>query len=186
MKKWCIAMGCVLCLCAVIFWCGRIYSVNAAHTSEMVTYDVGETVDLEGIEIKCVEAHIFSVDEYKENFNVGSVDVLYPNDKLLCACINVKNTGDTALGWSDVIDGMCQGFQSVTWGSAADPFATQSVNVFTSDDLAPGADQDIWFTTMLSNIAFSRHTWEHLDEEEFYFVPVLEPVQIQMKLDVQK
>lgn len=186
MKRVCIALGCVLCVCVIAFWCGRIYSVNKAYIDDTVIYDVGETAYLNDLELRYKEAHIYTVDEYKKKFNTDNVNTLTSDDRMLCACINVKNTGDTALSWDDVIDGTSGGFQTLTWGSSVDPFTLPVMNVFTSEMLEPGADQDIWYMSYLSSLSFSKKTWSHIENEEFYFVPVLEPFQIEMKLDVQK
>lgn len=186
MKKQLGKIGCILCLCIVFYWCGRIYSVNSNYEDNRIVYDIGEIVYISDIEIKCVEARLYSLEEFKARFGVDNVSLLYPaEDKILCACMNVKNTGKASLSWDEIMELTLGGFQTVTWGSSANPYATQKINVFKSDELKPEKEQDIWFVTSLSHISFKKSTWDDIINEEFYYSPMIEPVQIMMKLDVR-
>ena len=169
-------------MCAVIFWCGRIYSVNNAYKDDTERYDAGAVVAGKDIEIRCMESHIYSVDEYKNRFGDREVFVLEPGDRLLCACLNVKNTSDGPLSWDYVMDCTLEGFESVTWCGSVVQNMGQGINVFRSSQLDAGAEQDIWYVTSLARVSFRQKTWDNLKDEEFWYVPTLEPVKIMMKL----
>ena len=186
MKRIIIFISGILCICVIVFGCGRIYSVNSAYTDDTKRYGADAVVADSGLEIRCVESHIYSVDEYKKRFGVDDVYVLDPGDRLLCVCLNVKNTGYEDMSWDDVMDRTLGGFESVTWGSAVSPYMGQSINVFRSRQLGAGAAQDIWYVTALSRVSFGQKTWDTMNSEEFWYVPALEPVKIMMKLELQE
>ena len=171
-------------MCAVIFWCGRIYSVNSACSDDTERYEAGEVVPGQDIEMRCMESHIYSVDEYKQRFGDHEVYVLEPGDRLLCVCLNVRNISGGSLSWDEVMDRTLGGFESVTWFSAVVPGMGQNINIFRSSQLDAGADQDIWYVTMVSRVSFSQKTWDNIKGEEFWYVPALEPVKIMMKLEI--
>lgn len=77
------------------------------------------------------------------------------------------------------------GFESATWCSSVNPYDMQDINVFSDNELKAGADQKVWYVTKAARVSFGDKTWEHMDEETFYYVPVLEPVKIRMKLDME-
>lgn len=185
MKRKMMMIGCVLLLCLMLFWCGRIYSINISYNEKIDIYDVGENVDISGFEIHSVETRIFTVDEYKTYFNVDSVNVLDAKDRLLCACFSIKNTGGSMAPWGTVLELLLGGFETVTWGSSVSPFEMQNANAFEGEGLAPGDSCNIWCQTVLSRVSFSKHTWDNLDDEEFFYVPVVEPIKIMMKLEVK-
>ena len=78
MKRIIIFISGILCICVIVFWCGRIYSVNSAYTDDTKRYGADAVVADSGLEIRCVESHIYSVDEYKKRFGVDAVYVLDP------------------------------------------------------------------------------------------------------------
>ena len=186
MKKLLFFLAGILCLCGVIFWCGRIYSVNSAYSDDTERYGAGETVSISGLEMKAVETRIYSIDEYKERFNADPVDMLDPQDRMICVRMQVTNTGDEAVGWDKVSSITVGGFESVTWCSSADPYSAQPINVFRSENLAAGAEQDVWCVTSLARVSFGQKTWDNIKGEEFWYVPALEPVKIMMKLELQE
>ena len=77
------------------------------------------------------------------------------------------------------------GFESATWCSSVNPYDMQDINVFSDNELKAGADQKVWYVTKAARVSFGDKTWGHMDEETFYYVPVLEPVKIRMKLDME-
>ena len=184
MKKLLFFLAGILCLCGVIFWCGRIYSVNSAYSDDTERYGAGDTVSISGLEMKAVETRIYSIDEYKERFNADPVDMLDPQDRMICVRMQVTNTGDEAVGWDKVSSITVGGFESVTWCSSADPYSAQPINVFRSENLPAGAEQDVWCVTSLARVSFGQKTWDNIKDEEFWYVPALEPVKIMMKLEL--
>ena len=186
MKKTLILLSCTLCLCGILFWIGRIYGVNIAYRDETLRYEAGESVDISGLEMKAVETHIYSIDEYRKRFNEEPVGILDPQDRMICVRMQVKNTGTEAAGWDKVGGVTAGGFESVTWCSSADPYSAQPLNIFRGKGLAAGAEQDVWCVTSLARVCFGSKTWGSLEKEEFWYVPVLEPVKIMMKLELQE
>ncbi len=175
----------VIVMCVAIFWCGRIYSINSNCEDNVDIYMNGESIDISGLELSCMDADIYDVSEYKLCFGVDYVNVLSPDDKIICVCVNVKNISDSNLTWDYVLQSMLGGFETVTWGSAIDFSAIQDVNEFDGEGLKSGDEKKIWCQTNLSQVSFNKHTWKDVEEEEFYYVPVIEPVKIMMKLNLK-
>ena len=90
-----------------------------------------------------------------------------------------------SISWDAVMDMTSCGFESATWCSSVNPYDMQDINVFSDNELKSGADQNIWYVTKAARVSFGDKTWGHMDEETFYYVPVLEPVKIRMKLDME-
>ena len=185
MKKKLKTFICVIIACVVIFWCGRIYSINSSCEDNVKIYKSGDSVNISGLEISCIDAGIYDVGEFKSRFRADSVNVLSPDDKIICVCVNVKNISDCNLAWDFVLQSMLGGFETVTWGSAIDFSALQDVNEFEGEELKAGDEKKVWCQTNLSQVSFSEHTWERVEEEGFYYVPVVEPVKIMMKLNLK-
>ena len=76
-------------ICAAIFWCGRIYSINHGYIDNTQVVEAGEAIECDGLVIRCVEAHIYSIDDYKTRFGVDNVETLSSEDRFVCACLNI-------------------------------------------------------------------------------------------------
>lgn len=179
-----MALG-VVSLCAVTLWCGRIFSVNRAYSDDTRVVEAAENVSVDGLLIKCRETRIYSIDEYKARFNVDSVDVLSSEDRFICTRLNVDNTTEEPIDWDTVMAATECGFESQTWCSSVNLYSGRELNTFTSNDLEPGMNQDIWYVTSLARVSFSRDTWDNLERESFYYVLTLEPDKLMIRLDIE-
>ncbi|MFR1521332.1 MAG: hypothetical protein ACLSTR_00040 [Coprococcus sp.] len=185
MKRYIGVIVVVVVICAAIFWCGRIYSINHGYIDNTQVVEAGEAIECDGLVIRCVEAHIYSIDDYKTRFGVDNVETLSSEDRFVCACLNIENNTNESISWDAVMDMTSCGFESATWCSSVNPYDMQDINVFSDNELKSGADQNIWYVTKAARVSFGDKTWGHMDEETFYYVPVLEPAKIRMKLDME-
>ena len=60
MKRIIIFISGILCICVIVFWCGRIYSVNSAYTDDTKRYGADAVVadsglSIHGTEHKCIQ-----------------------------------------------------------------------------------------------------------------------------------
>ena len=185
MKRYIGVIVVVVVICAAIFWCGRIYSINHGYIDNTQVVEAGEAIECDGLVIRCVEAHIYSIDDYKTRFGVDNVETLSSEDRFVCACLNIENNTNESISWDAVMDMTSGGFESATWCSSVNPYDMQDINVFSDNELKAGAAQKVWYVTKAARVSFGDKTWEHMDEETFYYVPVLETVKIRMKLDME-
>ena len=91
MKRYIGVIVVVVVICAAIFWCGRIYSINHGYIDNTQVVEAGEAIECDGLVIRCVEAHIYSIDDYKTRFGVDNVETLSSEDRFVCACLNIEN-----------------------------------------------------------------------------------------------
>ena len=85
MKRYIGVIVVVVVICAAIFWCGRIYSINHGYIDNTQVVEAGEAIECDGLVIRCVEAHIYSIDDYKTRFGVDNVETLSSEDRFVCS-----------------------------------------------------------------------------------------------------
>ena len=113
MKRYIGVIVVVVVICAAIFWCGRIYSINHGYIDNTQIVEAGEAIECDGLVIRCVEAHIYSIDDYKTRFGVDNVETLSSEDRIVCACIDIENNTNESISWDTVMDMTSGGFDAL-------------------------------------------------------------------------
>ena len=77
---------CVIAACIIVFWSGRIYSVNLMQRKTDITYNYDE-IEFQGYKLVLKEAHIYGKKEFEQRFNA---EIPYIESvRVLCAGFTV-------------------------------------------------------------------------------------------------
>lgn len=173
---------CIIC-CMILFWCGRIYSINQVREYEH-QIQMGESLEREGIRIVPLEAHLFSRNDFLDYFHLTE-DVLEMEDetcKLICVCLAVSNVTEQNLSWDFVMDTTSCGFETKTWASLNASNIGSQLNIFKDECLQADQSQNIWYVTVVNPICFKSKTWKKLECRDFSYILSLAPGKIKVQL----
>jgi len=172
----------VILVCVVVFWAGRIYSIN--QSSPVTTfYNIGDAVDCGDLELYMVESHLDDLDEFNDRFKT---DYSYGSDgecKYISICIDVTNTSDSDIHWDQIFGFLTKGFESQGWGSEVDINIMSKINVFNDDFLNSGSSQKIWFVTTVNKVCYKERSWVNIYDRPFFYVLSPAPHKTVVRLD---
>lgn len=168
-------------LCVLIYWCGRIYSINQTPPINNY-YNIGDSLDCGDLRLYFAESHLDEPDEFNNRFGIDYGDL--EEYKVLSFCIEVENASAGNIKWSEIFGFLECGFESSVWASSVDPMAGSEINRFNSEYLAPGETQRIWFATDVRKVCFKDSSWEKLSDYQYSYVLSLVPQKIAVRLDV--
>lgn len=176
---WCVIA------CGISFWIFRIYSINQ-FTIPAYELEINQEYKTEKFCIEPVESYFFSMNEFLDYFNLPmdsleGMDVT--NSKLVCICLKVSNVTDKDISWDEVMEFTSNGFETETWGSINMTTIGGKINMFREDCLKSGAEQRIWYITIVNPISFKSVTWENLKCSDFYYVLSLYPRKVKIRLE---
>lgn len=185
----------LLLTCAVLFWCGRIYSVNQACPA-MKTYHMQDEIVCNNITLTPTEAHLYNEEEFAEVFGPEAGEVLSglkewilvegTEFELLCVCMEASNNTDEALSWDEVMLQTEGGFESLTWGTMSEGYLEQAMNIFYTKELPAHATQEIWHVAFVNRICFKDRTWEKLSDTTFYYSLLSFPEKTRIELELEE
>ncbi|MBO5260874.1 MAG: hypothetical protein J6A82_01280 [Coprococcus sp.] len=170
--------------CFVVFWCGKIHSVNVSQRSRDSVYEKNDVVTYDGLRIIEKEAHIYEHVLFEQRFCIDVNHV--ESGRVLCVCLEVKNISSQDLTWDYIFGVLECGFQTDTWASVVSPFIGQKLNIVPSDGLKKSDSCMLWFATTMLPVSFKQSTWDNIWDEDFYYVLSITPEKRMIKLDIQK
>lgn len=172
----------MLVICVVLFWCGRIHSIN--QISPIINYhDIGDVMECGDLKLYFAESYLDDPNEFNNRFGIDYVP-LEDEYKMLSICIEVTNVSDNNIEWSNIFGFLEYGFESSVWASSVDPMVGPSINKFSSEYLSPGESQKIWFSTEIQKVCFRESSWENIDDYQYLYVLTLVPQKIVVRLEV--
>lgn len=172
---------CVIAACIIVFWSGRIYSVNLMQRKTDITYNYDE-IEFQGYKLVLKEAHIYGKKEFEQRFNA---EISYIESvRVLCAGFTVTNNTGADIGWDEVMELFNCGFQTDTWASSISPSVERQMNIFDSELFKAGQRQEIWFGTVMTEASFKEKTWKNIYDMDYYYVFCITPDKIKVKLDL--
>lgn len=169
-RKMLLGVFCVMVLC----WCCRIYFVNQMKSNDY-QIQMGEEIQKEEIRIEPLAAHLFTEQEFCENFCFKEEDLpenyYEDNDrKLICVCLEVYNTSGQDISWDLVMENTVCGFETKTWATTNDSYIESQLNVFRDECLRAGKKQKIWYAAEVNQICFKEETWKQLRTSDFEYI----------------
>ncbi len=173
-----------LILFGFLLWAIRVVNLNQEKKSNVMYVEQGQEIYYGGLAIQADEFLLLNADEYEAYFGVG--DDVTDNEKAACVRFIVRNDSENAISWDNVISVLGEGFVCKGWGSSYDPFMGAKINVFYSEQLNPGMEQEIWIVTTMSRVCFREKTWENLSDMEFEYVVSLYPDAVRIRLKTGK
>ena len=172
----------MLIICVIVFWCGRIYSINQIRPVKTY-YDIGDTLDCGDLELYFAESYLDDPYDFNNRFGIDYTP-LEDEYKMISICIEVTNISDDDIGWSEILGFLEYGFESPVWSSSIDPIAGSSINRFSREYLVPGESQRIWFSTEVQKACFTNSSWRNIDDYQYSYVLTLVPNKIAVRLDI--
>ena len=172
----------MLVICAVLFWCGRIYSINQISPI-IYYYDIGDVLECGDLELYFAESYLDDPNEFNNRFGIDYVP-LEDEYKMLSICIEVTNVSDDNIKWNDIFGFLEYGFESSVWASSVDPMVGPSINKFSSEYLSAGESQKIWFSTEIQKACFKDSSWDNVDDYQYLYVLTLVPHKIAVRLEI--
>ncbi|MCR4670527.1 MAG: hypothetical protein K5643_04970 [Saccharofermentans sp.] len=173
----------VILLCLIVFWSGRIYSINQDPPVSK-NYNIGDTVESGDLELYFAESYLEELNEFNTRFGTEFDNGADGECRILSLCIDVTNKSDRDVSWEKVMGFIECGFESPVWASSVDIRLMPMVNIFHSESLAPGHRQKIWFVTPVNKVCFKDSSWENIDDYTYMYVLSLSPQKIAVRLDV--
>ena len=173
-----------LILLSLLLWVIRVVNLNREKESNVMYVEQGQEFYYGGLAIQADDFLLLNADEYDAYFDVK--DDVIDGAKVACVQFTVRNDSENAISWDDVFSVMGEGFVCKGWGSAYDPFMGAKINVFYSEQLNPGMEQEIWIVTTMSRVCFREKTWENLSDMEFEYVVSLYPDAVRIRLKTGK
>ena len=182
MTKKRLLTGCFVVL--LLLWGVRVFMVNKRHTVAQTYYQMQEAFEWNGVLVTPAEAHLYSLTQFNEIMGVEA-KIQNEYDYIICLKVNMENDTGKDIEWDRLIDGFGYGFETLAWCSSIDPWLGADLNVFHSETLQDGENQDIWFVTGISRSCFQKHRFKRLTDMDFYYVLSLypEPVKIKLKME---
>lgn len=172
--------------CFGAFWFGKIYSVNKTQKKSEIVLDKEDELLYGGLKITEKESHIYKEKEFERKYDID-LDYDYDeNGRILCTCLEVTNISDQNKTWQDVLDMIDGGFQSDTWASSITPSIGQQMNILPAEGLNKNSSYKLWFSTTMLPVSFKKSTWNHLADEEFYYVLSMPSDKIMIHLDIRE
>lgn len=173
-----------LILLGLLLWVIRVVNLNQEKESNVMYVEQGQEFYYGGLAIQADEFLLLNADEYEAYFGVE--DDVSDDEKAVCVRFTVRNDSENVISWDNVISVLGEGFVCKGWGSSYDPFMGAKINVFYSEQLNPGMEQDIWIVTTASRTCFREKTWENLSNMEFEYVVSLYPDAVRIRLKTGK
>ncbi len=171
----------LLLLCLVVFWLGRIISIN--QNPPIITYySIGDTVDYGDLELFFAESHFDELSEFNNRFGCNYENEYKGECKMISICIEVTNKTEQNINWNDIILYIGLGFKSKVWGSAPNAELLPVINKFDNEGLGSGKMQKIWLAAVISDLCFKHKTWEHLTDYQYYYMLPSSPQKIAVRL----
>lgn len=167
-----------------LLWGIRVFWVNQEHAEKETYYQMQEAFEWNGILVTPVEAHLYSLTQYNERMGVEA-ETSDADDYIICLKVNMVNDTGKDMEWNRLLDGFGYGFETLTWCSSIDPWLGADINVFHSEKLQNGMNQDIWFVTPISRSCFQKRNWKRLSDMDFYYVLSLYPDSVKIKLEME-
>lgn len=188
---WCLQMnkilriGLFITVLFVLFWCGRIWSINQVE-DDTVVYEMNQLIDCGDITIEAIDSFLLTVEEFENRFDLpeGTIWESADDEYVVGVCLDVTNITEAAIEWDDLFDFISFGFESKGWATASAPFLAPSVNTFYSESFEAGANQEIWLFATVSKICFKDSTWENIRSREFFYVLTLSPYKVEIRLAI--
>lgn len=177
-KRWLVLIVMILSL----LWGIQIIRVNKENNVAETCYQMQEPFEWKGMTVTPTEAHIYTLQEY--NKIMGAEAQTQGNDDcIVCLKVNVVNNTGKDMGWDVIMDDFGYGFETLTWCSAYDPFLGADINIFHSEVLEAGENQDIWYATSVEKDCFKQKHWELVQSLDFYYVMSVYPEPVKIKLE---
>lgn len=170
--------------CFVVFWSGKIYTVNKTQKHREIVCEPQCEMVFEGIKVSEKESHIYEQKsfEHKYGVNIGYIE----GGRVLCTCLEVTNVSDEYMTWDDVFELLECGFESDTWAGAIAPVIGQQLNILYSAGLGKNDSCALWFVTTMHPVSFKRSTWDYIQDEDFYYVLSMTPEKRKIHLDIRE
>ena len=166
---------CFLVLWLNIIWIYRIVTINKNAYKETVFYEMNESFRYMDVEVKALEAHIYTPDEFEEK--VGGVIRDKKDDdsmKIICMKLNLKNVSGQTISWDKLFNNETSfGFSSddKLWCGAYWPFYTANINFVPGEAFEDGEEVELWFSTAMNKEAgISKKTWNNPMRRGYYYV----------------
>lgn len=168
-----------------ILWYGRIIYINKKYDKDIIYFNLKTNIDYGGLVFTPEEVKLLSVGEFESYFNIDIDSDYYglsKDDKIISLRFRVKNTTDKEVEWDQVFGFSYEGFETLTWASACNPFLEKRVNIVYDDMFKPDCEVDLWCVTSVSKSIFRESVWRELSEEDFIFTLSIKPTTVKIRL----
>lgn len=176
--------GELLVVLLVVFWCSRIWSINQVSDNTHI-YEMKQTIECGDIAICAKDNVFFTPKEFEDYFDLDARSIDDSDESyIIGVCLEITNNSDADIEWDEIISFVECGFESKTWASGINPLYGQFTNRFYTASLEAGSSQEVWFLTDVKKICFKESTWEHIEDENFYYVLSLSPYKVEIRLTI--
>ncbi len=169
-----------LCLLALLLWAVRVINLNRETEADIRYIEYGQEFYNGPAVVRTLQFLLLDEAAYEAQF--GVVTDMGDAKKALCLQFEIRNESDASITWDEVFANMGDGFECKGWYSVYDPYMTANLNVFPSEELAPGETEEFWLVTTVSKICFRDKTWEKLSDMEFEYVLSMYPDAVRIRL----
>ena len=166
---------CFLVLWLNIIWIYRIVTINKSAYKKTNYYEMNESFRYMDVEVKALEAHIYTPDEFEEK--VGGVIGDKKDDdsmKIICMKLNIKNVSGKTISWDKLFNNETGlGFSSADklWCGAYWPSYTANINFVPGEAFEDGEEVELWYSTAMNKEAgVSKKTWKNPMRRGYYYV----------------
>lgn len=170
LKKWFVCFFAIFC----VFWSLKIVRNQKQYVYEIHKYELGETMQFNGIEITTEEARLYDVAEFLNRYGrqyAADYDDetlrLMNGTKVLAYTFHIKNISEQEYALKELFGAYVR--MEHRWISAFNPLISQDINpIFNravhTGNLQPGEQIDLTFVTDINHIAITDNTWQHLTD----------------------
>lgn len=169
-----------LCLLALLLWAVRVINLNRETETDIRYIEYGQEFYNGPAVVRTLQFLLLDEAAYEAKFGVDTD--MGDTKKALCLQFEIRNESDASITWDEVFANMGDGFECKGWYSVYDPYMGAGINMFSSEELAPGETEKFWLVTPVSKSCFREKTWDELSDMEFEYVLSMYPDAVRIRL----
>ncbi len=167
-------------LFALLIWGIRVINLNRDMKTDIQYIEYGQEFYNGPAVVRTLQFLLLDEAAYEAKFGVDTD--MGDTKKALCLQFEIRNESDASITWDEVFANMGDGFECKGWYSVYDPYMGAGINMFSSEELAPGESEKFWLVTPVSKSCFREKTWDELSDMEFEYVLSMYPDAVRIRL----